>query len=99
VPSRRGPGITTRLRRDATLLVLLVPGIVFFLLFKFIPYYYNVIAFRDDDVSAGAVGMVVGFLSPSTGTLKLIDQSIFRPRLHRSGDMARAEAASGVGPS
>jgi hypothetical protein len=29
---------------------------------------------------------------------QLTDQSIFRPRLHRSGDMASAEAASVVGP-
>ena len=44
--SRRGPTLLARMKRDRVLLLLMVPGLLFYLLFYYIPLLGNVIAFE-----------------------------------------------------
>lgn len=42
-----GPGLAARLRRDRVMLLLVLPGFVFFVLFHYVPLLGNVIVFQD----------------------------------------------------
>src|SRR2546430_11443397 len=44
---RAGPSLRARLRRDRMMLVLMVPGVLWFVVFHYVPLLGNVVAFED----------------------------------------------------
>ena len=59
--------ITTRLKRDWQVYVLLLPGILYFIIFHYIPLYGIQIAFKDFKVSQGIMGSPwIGFENITT---------------------------------
>ena len=54
--------IFKKAKRDKYLLLLMLPGLTLLLIFKYIPYSYNIIAFKDYDISLGVLNSPwVGF--------------------------------------
>ncbi|MDN5724340.1 MAG: ABC transporter permease subunit [Propionibacteriales bacterium] len=54
-PELHRPSLRTRLRRDKVMLLLAVPGVLFFVVFHYVPLLGNVIAFKDYQAWLGFV--------------------------------------------